>query len=219
MGLGSFPVVSLKAARTNAEKWRAEVLEGKDSIAERERLARVAGQNLNFLHEVALGAFESRKAELQEDGKAGRWFSSFEIHIPPKLGKTLVSQIDQIDFRNTLAPIWHEKAETARKAMNRLSIVMRHASESGLDVDLQPRDKAKALLAKQRNETTHIPSMPWQEVPKFNRSLGSGGTELALRFLILTGMRSDAARHLHEDQIDRDNGQSLRVTLKVPRAQ
>ena len=91
MGLGSFPAVSLKAARTDAEKWRAEVLKGKDANAERERLARVAGQNLSFLHDVALGAFESRKAELQEDGKAGRWLSRFEFHIPPKLGKTLVS--------------------------------------------------------------------------------------------------------------------------------
>ena len=53
---------------------------------------------------------------------------------------------DQRDIRGTLAPIWHTKADTARKAMNRLSICMRHAAALGLDVDLQATDKAKALL-------------------------------------------------------------------------
>jgi integrase len=71
-------------------------------------------------------------------------------------------------------------------------------------VDLQATEKAKALLGKQRHYAQHIPSMPWQEVPAYYQSLGSSITESALRFLILTGMRSDAVRHLHEDQIDGD---------------
>lgn len=205
MGLGSFPAVSLKDARREAEMWRAVVRDGKDAIKERERLARQAERNSNILRDIALDAFESRKAELRGDGVAGRWFSPLEHHVLPKLGKMPVSQIDQRDIRDTLAPIWHDKADTARKAINRLSIVLRHAAALGLDVDLQATAKARALLGRQRHTVTHIPAMDWREVPAFYQSL-DGGTpvELALRLLILTGMRSKAVRFIQLDQIDGD---------------
>lgn len=205
MGLGRFPDVTLKAARQEADKWQAVVREGKDAIKERERQRREAEQNMNILADIARDAFESRKAELKGDGKAGRWFSPLELHVLPKLGKMPVSQIDQRDVRDTLAPIWHAKADTARKAMNRLSICMRHAAALGLDVDLQATEKAKALLGKQRHTAKNIPALNWRDVPAFYQSLDGGSiTELALRLLILTAVRSYPLRHLHLDQIDGD---------------
>ncbi len=205
MGLGSYPDVSLKEARDEADKWRAVVREGKDAIKERERQRREAEQNLHILSDIAVDAFESRKAELKGDGKAGRWFSPLELHVLPKLGKMPVSQIDQRDIRDTLAPIWHTKASTAQKAMNRLGICLRHAAALGLDVDLQATDKAKALLGKQRHTVKNIPAMNWRDVPAFYQSLDGGSvSELALRLLILTAVRSFPLRHLHLDQINGD---------------
>lgn len=205
MGLGSFPDVTLRDARIEADKWQAVVRAGKDPIKERERERRESEQSLHILRDVALDAFESRKAELKGDGKAGRWFSPLELHVLPKLGKMPVVEIDQRDIRNTLAPIWHDKADTARKAMNRFAIVMRHAAALGLDVDLQATDKAKALLGKSRHRPTKIPALPWQKVPDFYQSLDGGTiTELALRLLILTAVRSSPLRFLRLDQIDGD---------------
>jgi integrase len=205
MGLGAYPAVSLKEARLEAEKWRAVVREGKDPIKLRDKLARDAERNMHLLHDIALDAFESRKAELKGDGTAGRWFSPLEIHVLPKLGKVPVSEIDQRDIRDTLAPIWHEKAETARKAMNRLAICMRHAAALGLEVDLQATEKAKALLGKQRHQTQNTPALHWQDVPTFYQSLTEGTvTELALRLLILTAVRSYPLRFLQLDQIEGD---------------
>ncbi len=87
--------------------------------------------------------------------------------------------------------------------MNRLGIVLQHAAALGLDVDLQATDKAKALLGAQRHKETHIPAMPWQEVPGFFASLNEGtSVHLALRFLILTGVRSYPIRFAHIDQIE-----------------
>ncbi|MAM63513.1 integrase arm-type DNA-binding domain-containing protein [Maritimibacter sp. UBA3975] len=205
MGLGRFPDITLREAREEADKWRAVVRGGKDAIKERDRQRAVAQRNQNILADVARDAFESRKAELKGDGKAGRWFSPLELHVLPKLGKMPVSEIDQRDIRDTLAPIWHDKADTARKAMNRLSIVMRHAAALGLEVDLQATEKAKALLGKQRHKPQNIPAMAWQDVPTFYQSL-NGGTisELALRLLILTAVRSFPLRHLQLDQIEGD---------------
>lgn len=204
MGLGAYPEVTLREARDAATHNRALVRQGLDPIKERERQRREAARNIHMLTDIALNAFESRKAELKGDGKAGRWFSPLELHILPKLGNVPVADIDQQDIRDTLSPIWHSKAATASKAINRLNIVMRHAAALGLDVDLQAVDKAKALLGKQRHTVTNVPSLAWQDVPDFYQSLGGSVTELALRLLILTGARSGPLRNIHVDQIDGD---------------
>ncbi len=178
---------------------------GLDPIKEQGCKRREDARNMHVLKDVALDRFESRKAELMGDGKAGRWFTSLELHILPKLGRVPVSDIGQRDIRDTLAPIWHDKADTARKAMNRLSLCLRHAAALGLDVDLQATDKARALLGKQRHTARHIPALPWQDVPAFYQSLNGGTvTELALRLLILTAVRSGPIRHIHLDQVDGD---------------
>ena len=176
MGLGSTTDVSLKEAREAAVHWRTYARQGVDPIKEREKERREAERNLHCLRDIALDAFESRKAELKDDGRAGRWLSPLELHVLPKLGRVPIADIDQIDIRDALRPIWHSKADTARKALNRLSICLRHAAALGLDVDLQATDKAKALLGKTRHKPKHIPAMPWQEVPEFVQSLSEPTT-------------------------------------------
>jgi integrase len=205
MGLGAFPAVSLAQAREHAAKWRNVTAADQDPILQRERERRDAARNLHLLNDVAADAFESRKAELKGDGTAGRWFSPLQIHVLPKLGKTPVAQLDQIAIRDALSPIWHTKAETARKAMNRLAIVIRHGAALGLDVDLQAVDKATALLGQRRHTAKHVPALPWHDVPAFYESLSDGSvTHLALRLLILTGVRSGPLRFLTEAQIEGD---------------
>jgi hypothetical protein len=113
MGLGPVSEVGQKEARQAAEQWRSYVRQGKDPIKEREKERREAERNLHCLADVALDAFESRKAELKGDGKAGRWFSPLELHVLPKLGKVPVADISQIDIRDALRPIWHSKGETS----------------------------------------------------------------------------------------------------------
>src|SRR6056297_2138426 len=202
MGLGSFPAVTLREAREEAEKWRGYVRRGLDPIKERERERRAALRNLHLLNDIARDAFESRKAELKGDGKAGRWFTPLELHVLPKLGKVPVADIDQTDIRDTLAPIWHTKADTARKAMNRLGLCLKHAAALGLDVDLQAIEKAKALLGKQKHQAKHVPALPWREVPDFYASLNEGSvTHLALRLLMLTAVRSGPLRQMRHEHV------------------
>ncbi|WP_170971903.1 site-specific integrase [Rhodobacter sp. SY28-1] len=205
MGLGALTDVSLKEAREAADKWRATVRENKDPIKERERLRREAARNMHLLKDIAVDAFESRKAELKGDGANGRWFSPLELHVLPKLGKIPVAEIDQNDIRDVLAPIWHTKAETARKAINRLGICLKHGAALGLDVDLQAIAKAVALLGRQRHKPENIPALHWREVPEFYGTLSDGTpAHLALRLVILTGMRPGPVRNMHLAQIEDD---------------
>ncbi len=206
MGLGALRDVSLKQARELATGWRSVLREGRDPIKEREKQKREAISNLHYLKDIALDAFESRKAELKGDGKAGDWFLPLKLHILPKLGCLPVSEITQTEIRNTLAPIWHTKAKTAEKALNRLNICLKHAAALGLDVDLQTTTKARALLGKQLHKTQNLPAMDWRDVPDFYKTLceASTLTQLALRLLILTGVRTRPLRHIHKDQVEGD---------------
>lgn len=205
MGLGEYPEIGLAKARDLADRWRSMAKEGRDPIKEREREIRAARREDIALAIITADAFEARKAELKGYGTAGRWLSPLNIHVLPKLGKVPVTDLDQRDIRDTLAPIWHTKADTARKALNRLSIVLRHAAALGLDVDLQATEKAKALLGKSRHKSKNIPAMDWRDVPDFYASLEEPTlTHLALRLLILTGVRSGPLRKMRLDQIDGD---------------
>jgi len=205
MGLGGFPSLGLSDARKIAERWRNAAAMGKDPIKEREAEERAARREDISLEILTTDAFESRKADLKGDGEAGRWRSPLDIHVLPKLGRVPVTDIDQRDIRDTLSPIWHTKADTARKALNRLSIVLRHAAALGLDVDLQATDKAKALLGKSRHVAKNIPAMAWADVPGFYASLEEPTlTHLALRLLILTGVRSTPLRHIRLEHIEGD---------------
>ena len=195
MGLGPYPNVSLKDARELAAEARSLVARGTDPIVERNRVRDEQRRNRRLFKDVADEAFECLKPTLKGEGTNGRWMSPLALHVLPKLGDKPVDKITQIDIRDTLAPIWNAKADTARKAMNRLGLVLKHAAALGLDVDLQATVKAKALLGAQSHKPKHVPSMPWQEVPNFYAGLGDGTpAQLALRLLILTGARSTPIR-------------------------
>lgn len=205
MGLGGYPTLGLADARKLSERWRNVAAAGRDPIKEREAEERAARREDISLAIITADAFEARKAELKGDGTAGRWLSPLTIHVLPKLGKVPVTDLDQRDIRDTLAPLWHTKADTARKALNRLTIIMRHAAALGLDVDLQATDKAKALLGKTRHVAKNIPAMAWIDVPGFYASLEEPTlTHLALRLIILTGVRSGPLRKIRLEQIEGD---------------
>lgn len=206
MGLGGWPGVGLADARSEAERWRTKLGEGQDPILARQAEQQPTQKDDTSLATIAEKAFEARKAELKGDGLAGRWMSPLQNHVLPTLGKLSVTELHQRHIEAVLAPIWHSKADVARKALNRLSIVLRHAAAMGFNVDLQVTDKARALLGKSRHQPKNIPAMPWAEVPAFYASISNDAalSHLALRLLILTGVRSKPLRAIRTEQIDGD---------------
>lgn len=200
MGLGSLQAVTLKAARLEASKARGLIAKGVDPIAQRDR-DRDAAMNHAF-EAVARSAFESRKAQLKGDGTPARWFSPLENHVLPRIGRVPLSQITQRDIVDCLRPIWHEKAATASKALDRIGIALKHGAALGLDVDLNAVMKARALLGAQRHTVKHHAAMPWAEVPAYYMTLGETVASLALRLTILTGARSGSIRALRLEDID-----------------
>jgi len=202
MGLGSLSTLTLHDARIAAEEARRDLREGNDPMKQRRirlgHLHRVS----DTLQSVADDAYQSHKKTLKNDGRDGRWFSPLRMHVLPRLGKMPIDRIDQHDIRDALAPIWETKTVTARKALSRLKTVWLHALALGFQVDLRTLENAKLLLGRTEPSSSHIPSMPWAEVPAFYGTLGEGQAELALRLLILTGVRSGSVLNFDFDQLE-----------------
>ena len=202
MGLGSLIEVSLKEARELASEYRKLAKQGIDPISTRQTQRREQLRPKGNLMTIAELAYEAKKSELKNDGVNARWFSPLKLHVLPKLGNLSVEEISQQDISQTLKPIWDEKAETAKKAINRLNIVFTYAAAAGYNVDLNAIAKAKALLGKPRQQTQNTPALAWSAVPDFYGSLEEPTpVHLALKLLILTGVRSFAVRHARLEQI------------------
>jgi integrase len=202
MGLGRWPDVSIAEARELAAEARRKLRTGIDPIAQRaegrKRVARLTVQ------QAVDSCFEARKAELKGEGEAGRWMSPLSVHVLPAIGRTAIEDLDQHTLKKVLEPIWHSKADTARKALNRLSLTLKHAAALGLEVDLQATMKVRALLGKQRHVSEHIPSMPYKDAPAFYRWLceQTSRAALPLRFLMLTAARTGEVRYARHRYID-----------------
>lgn len=203
MGLGSCNVLSLKEARLKATVCRDLLQQGIDPIRKRknDKLRQVV--DIISLREIVLSAFEAKKSELKNEGTAARWLTPLTLHVFPKLGDIAITELTQIDIKECLSLIWKTKNETASKALSRLNIAIKHAAARGIDVDMQLIPKAKALLGKFIQNVQNIPAMPWKEVPAFYQSLDDRIiSNLALKLLILTGVRSMPIRHIRLKQIN-----------------
>lgn len=202
MGLGRWPDVSIAEARERSAAARKALRDGLDPIVEREKTREAP--KVVTLADAAHGCFEAKKAELKNANARKRWLGLLEQHVLPKIGKLPIEDLDQHLIKKTLDPIWHKKAETARKSLGHIGQTLIYAAALGLDVDMQATMKARALLGKQRHKTTHIPAMPYPEAPKFYESLCSidHTASLALRFLILTVARTSEVRLATFNEID-----------------
>lgn len=209
MGLGPFPEVTLREAREEAAKWRAVVRQGIDPVSERERIRADAAAALAktdpTLEAYTLRVFDGIKAGLRGDGIRGRWLSPLEQHVFPKLGKRRLSTIAPTDIVETLRPIWQTKHPTAVKTIQRLGVVFTKAKLARLDADPFTLEIAKDELGQVRHKTQGIVATPWQSIPALFAKLDADlYSHYALRWIILTAVRSESARGARFDEIDGD---------------
>lgn len=205
IGLGHYPDIDLKTARTLASDARTTASEGVDPReARKAKIADKQKERLTF-RDVFLATFEAKKPDLKDAGKAGNWDSPVRLYALPKLGDTPIEDITQHDLVETLRPIWQTKVSIAGKCMDRVGLTFKHAAAMDLDVSLETVPKARILLGKQKHKPKSIPAMPWPDVPTFYDTLNEDlVSHLALKLVILTGSRSGSVRMAHVDQFDGD---------------
>ena len=231
MGLGSWPTVTLADARKIRDQWAAEVRQGRDPIsirqAQRDAESLAAQRADPTFADLTDVVFEARKATLRGDGTRGRWRSPLDNHIIPKIGRKPISKISVRDIQDALAPIWHKSPTVAEKAFNRTRMIFSKGKLMGHDCDPFTVEAAREVLGAVDYTPTPIPATRWQDIPALYAKLQTGGdVAQCLRWIILTLVRSDAARGAHISEIsdgiwtvpaDRVKGQRNKVQeFRVP---
>ncbi|MGF9693791.1 tyrosine-type recombinase/integrase [Rhizobium sp. 0TCS1.26] len=210
MGLGSYPAVSIRDARTKAFEARTKIEEGADPLDDRRAEAR------NARKEACIPTFEEAARSVHSDLSPGyrnakharQWISTLEATVFPKLGERRVDELGPGDFAACLKPIWLKTPETASRVKQRCEAVMEWCAAHGF-IMASPVRVVEKLLPKQpgkRERVEHQPAVPWRELPKLFRDLLHAGevtrTKLMLELLILTACRSGELRQMTWEEID-----------------
>ena len=109
LGLGGFPLVSLKEAREKAFANRKLAREGGDPLVEKRR-----AESMPTFAEAAAQVWKQLRPGWRNSKHSQAWLSSLERFAFPRIGKRPVSEVTSADVIGILTPIWHLKATTAR---------------------------------------------------------------------------------------------------------
>ena len=204
LGLGGFPLVSLKEAREKAFANRKLAREGGDPRAgkrESKSMPTFADATRTVWKQLRPGWRSPRHAQL--------WLGSLERHVLPHIGKMPIAEVTSADLIGILAPIWHEKASTARKLRQRIRAVLEWAVAMDLRPD-NPCDRIGPVLGAQGKVVRHMRALPHRKVAAALQSVQASNArpvlKLAFEFLVLTATRSGEVRRAAWTEIDRDEG-------------
>ena len=204
LGLGSVALVPLAEAREKALVNRKLARQGGDPLAEKRRT-----QSMPTLTEAAARVLEQKRAGWRNPRHPREWMSSLRRFAFPRIGKMPVSEVTSADVLEILSPIWHLKAQTARRVRQRLSAVLEWAVAMEFRID-NPCDRIAPVLGPQHDVVEHMQALPHRDVAAAIRTVRAStappAVRLAFEFLVLTAARWGEVRWAEWAEIDRDEG-------------
>ena len=204
LGLGGFPLVSLKEAREKAFANRKLARDGGDPRAEKRR-----AESMPTFADAARTVWKQLRPGWRSPLHARLWLGSLERHVLPHIGKMPIAEVTSADVIGILAPIWHEKAPTARKLCQRIRAVLEWAVAMDLRPD-NPCDRIGPVLGAQGKAVRHMRALPHGEVASALRTVRAANArpvvKLLFEFLVLTATRSGEVRGAAWTEVDQDEG-------------
>lgn len=205
MGLGSYPIVGLAEVRTKSLRCRRQLVAGVDPIESR----RAESERVPDFTTCAARYIRAHRRGWRTVKHARQWVRTLKTFARPVIGTKRVDAIVTEDILRILSPIWATKTETAKRVQKRVENILDFAAAHRYRGPLNParwRGHLDKLLPKPSRvrQVTHLPAMPYPEVPFFmdelsrNRSVSA----LALRFLILTATRTSEVLKAQWSEMD-----------------
>ena len=199
LGLGSYPVVTLREAREKALENRRSIHWGHDPRAARVPTFEAAVETVMAIHSPTWK---------DPSRIAGQWRQTLRDYTYPRIGRKRVSEVATADVLDILKPIWSSKPAAARVVRQRIGAVMKWAVAKGYRSDNPAGDAIAAALPRNGNATRHHQALPHGEVAaaldKVRNSGSHAGVRLALEFMVLTATRSNEVRGATWDEFDHD---------------
>ena len=204
LGLGGYPAMSLAQARRKAQDNRALAKSGGDPLAEKREEAVVAA--MPTFEALARQHITEHRHAWRNSKHAAQWLSTLEAYAFPIIGAAKVNEITRRQVVDILSPIWHTKAETARRVRQRIRAVMDRAVAMEY-VDYNPAgDAINGALTKMPRVRAHHRAAPYTELPAIlhaiRESTASPSVKLAFELLALTACRSGEVRGITWAEVD-----------------
>jgi integrase len=210
MGLGSVNAVPLVRARELAAEARAKIAGGIDPLEEKHAPPPIPeappAPPVTFA-DVALVYMDDRERTWRNEAHRKQWRQTLEVQSAHLWSKPVAS-ITTEDVLAVLRPMWHEKAETARRIRGRVERILDAARVGGHRITENParwRGHLDVLLPKSGKLVRgHHAAMPYADVPAFYQALAARGGSAApgMMLLILTAARSGEIRGMTWGEVD-----------------
>ncbi|MBR0661328.1 tyrosine-type recombinase/integrase [Neoroseomonas oryzicola] len=217
MGLGPLSEVSISAARKAIKAAQAIRETGADPISARRADQREVAQKVEeaaaplTFRDVAEKLVAAQSPGWSSEKTTASWRLTLDRHAYPAIGDVPVAEIASEHVVRTLSAIWTAQPATARKLQRRISAVLDYATAHGLRTAPNPAAgrvlRLTQALPNVKGKGKRWASLPWQKVPAFLAALDkqTGMAPLALRFAVLTAVRSNEVRQAHWSEIDVGN--------------
>ena len=213
MSLGNYPEVSLREARTLRDE--ARTLVAKDINPHQHRKQKRAAAKLGGEHTFD-AVYKKWLAHRELSLKKGRQTTLsilprvFAKDVLPALGKRSIYDIKRPDLLEVIAKIEKRKAlSVAEKVRTWFNQLFRYALVIVPDLEQNPASDLD-VVALPLPPVNHNPFLRMADLPKLLQRLrkyrGRLQTQLGLRLLLLTGVRTGELRLATPDQFDLDRG-------------
>ncbi|MDC9623827.1 tyrosine-type recombinase/integrase [Xenorhabdus sp. XENO-7] len=208
ISLGIYPVVTLTEARAKRDEARKQVANGINPSEARkaEKVASIS-KSENTFKNIALEWYEGRK-DRWSVGYRDDMMDAFEKDVFPYIGDRPIADIKPMELLEVLSVM--EKrgtTEKLKKVRQRCGEVWKYAIITGRAEYNPAPDLASAFVPHKREHYAHLSV---SELPEFlssiDKYMGSQIVRVALRILILTGVRPGELRKAEWSEINFDTG-------------
>ncbi|MBI0473547.1 tyrosine-type recombinase/integrase, partial [Pectobacterium parmentieri] len=213
MSLGTYPEVGLREARTLRDQARALLAKGINPKLDRKhkrQFVRLADEHT--FKAVFLQWVEHRKLELKEgrNSTLSQILRIFERDVLPSLSKLSIYDVRRADLLNVLSKIEQREAfTTAEKVRSWLNQLFRFAQVKVERLESNPASDLD-VVAVPAPPVAHNPFLRLPELPELLQKVrgyrGAITTQLGIRLLLLTGVRTGELRLATPEQFDLEQG-------------
>ncbi|WP_446541995.1 tyrosine-type recombinase/integrase [Stenotrophomonas sp. LARHCG68] len=214
ISLGNYPEIGLREARTLRDEARALLAKGINPHTDRKQKRHAVKLAADYTFKAVFDAWvEHRRKELKEGRQStlSQILRIFGKDVLPILGKMSIYDIRRPQLLGVLARIEERKAfTTAEKVRTWLSQLFRYALVIVEGLEANPASDLD-VVAEPKPPVTHNPYLHLPELPEFLQKLRlynprGWQTQLGIRLLFLTGVRTGELRLATPDQFDLDRG-------------
>ncbi|MEM9479267.1 MAG: integrase arm-type DNA-binding domain-containing protein, partial [Verrucomicrobiota bacterium] len=204
LSLGKYPEVRLEEAREKRQEARKLLREDIDPSLEKKKRKLIAEQEFREDFEGFAREWIEFKERHVTRQHARKTLLRLQKHIFPLLGRRPIASIEPLDVLAAIRKVEENgSTDLSRRLMQICGAIFRYAVQTGRLMHSPTVSLAGALAP---HRVRHYPTLEARDLPGFLAAFENLGcsvlNKFALRFLLLTGVRTGEMRHARWEEID-----------------